>query len=422
MTVMIDPAVIVQDFPIFKRQIHGHSLTYLDNAATTQKPQAVLDALVGYYTQHNANVHRGVHTLSDESTQVFMDAHERVARFFGAESSQLLFTRNTTEAMNHLAWGWRGELSQGDVIVTSLQDHHSSLVPWQQVALERGAVVITLPLDAAGAIDLEKSLELMAEQVEKIKVVALPLVSNVLGTLTPVCEIGEWLDAQKVRKQVLCVVDAAQAAPHIPVSLEEFHVDALVFSGHKLYGPMGSGGAIVSAWVLEKLQPVLTGGGMIDSVTSSSATFSDDMIDRFTAGTPDVASLVGLAAALDWLEQWPVAERLAHEHDLMQYAWQRLSEVPGVSLVGPAVTEDVYSRIGVISWIYEGVHAHDVAQVLDRSGVAVRSGHHCTMPLHTAMHWQATCRASFALYNSRTDIDALVSGLAQVEKIFARKS
>jgi cysteine desulfurase/selenocysteine lyase len=418
---MFDPAAIRAQFPILQRSVHEKPLVYLDNAATTQKPQAVLDAILNYYTQHNANVHRGVHTLSDESTEAFLSAHERVAKFFGAQSQQLLFTRNTTEAMNHLAWGWRRELRAGDVIVTSLQDHHSSLVPWQQVALERGAQIVTLQLAADGAIDLENSLVLLNQHIKKIKVIALPLVSNVLGTLTPICEITEWLEQKKVRDHILCVVDAAQAAPHIPVSLAEFHVDALVFSGHKLYGPMGAGGAIVAPWVLEKLQPTLTGGGMIDTVTTTSATFSEDMIDRFTAGTPDVASLVGLAAALDWLEQWTAAERLAHEHDLMQYAWQKLSEQPAVTLIGPPVTSDPYSRIGVIAWVYDRVHAHDVAQVLDRSGVAVRSGHHCTMPLHTAMHWQATSRASVALYNTRADIDALIEGLTQVSNTFGRK-
>lgn len=407
-------------FPILSRTIHGKPLVYLDNAATTQKPQAVIDAIVDYYTNHNANVHRGVHTLSDESTEAFLQSHSRIAEFFGAKSEQLIFTRNTTEAMNNLAWGLRRQISKGDVIVTTLQDHHSSLVPWQQSAQERGATLVSLPLDSNGAIDLPASLTLLETHKKKLKVIILPLVSNVLGTVSPISQINQWLKDAQIRDEVFIIADAAQAAPHLKISLETFGLDALVFSGHKLYGPMGSGGAIVRLDLLEKLEPALTGGGMIDTVTPTNATFSLDLIDRFTAGTPDVASLVGLAAAVEWLEQWPYQERLDLEHDVLKYAWEKLKDVPHVQLVGPAVTEDSLSRVGVISWVYDRVHAHDVAQILDRCGVAVRSGHHCTMPLHTAMHWQATCRASVAVYNTRADIDALIDGLSQVEKTFSR--
>lgn len=412
---------VSSQFPILHRKIHGHRLVYLDNAATTQKPQVVLDAIVEYYSHHNANVHRGVHTLSDESTQAWLDAHAAVAAFFGAESKQLIVTRNTTEAVNLLAWGWSEFLAPGDVIVTTLQDHHSSLVPWQHVAQKQGAEIVSLPLNSLGEIDVSASLELLQQHASKLKVLSLPHVSNVLGSITPVQKFVEWLRSNKIRESVLVMVDAAQSAPHLPeVSLQTLGADALVFSGHKLYGPMGVGGLVVSSSILEQLKPVLTGGGMIDQVAPTTATFAQDPLDRFTAGTPDVASLVGLAAALQWLQQWSGEERFAHEHDVLRYAWEQLSAVPGVQLVGPPVTESLTSRVGVISWTYQGVHAHDVAQVLDRSGVAIRSGHHCTMPLHSAMLWQATCRASVAVYNTRADIDALVSGLAEVEAVFKR--
>lgn len=417
---MISAESLRTQFPILQRTVQGKPLVYLDNAATTQKPQVMIDALVDYYSNHNANVHRGVHTLSDESTEVFLQSHARIAKFFGAKSEQLIFTRNTTEAMNNLAWGLRRQVAKGDVIVTTLQDHHSSLVPWQQVAQERGALLVSLPLDATGVIDWHASQTLLEQNKKKLKVIILPLVSNVLGTISPLSQLNQWLRDAQIRDQVCIVADAAQAAPHLKISLETFGLDAIVFSGHKLYGPMGSGGAVLRLDLLDQLEPALTGGGMIDTVTPTNATFSLDLIDRFTAGTPDVASMAGLAAAVEWLDQWPYQERLEREHDVLKYAWEKLKDVPHVQLVGPAVTEDPLSRIGVISWVYDRVHAHDVAQILDRCGVAVRSGHHCTMPLHTAMQWQATCRASVALYNTRSDIDVLIEGLAQVEKTFSR--
>lgn len=415
---MLDLPAIVAQFPLLQRQVHSKRLAYLDNAATTQKPQAVLDAIVHYYTHNNANVHRGVHTLSDESTQAFLEAHETVASFFGAESEQLLFARNTTEAMNHLAWGWRHHLHPGDVIVTSVQDHHSSLVPWQQVALECGATLVTWPVDAAGNLDVPAGLKLLEHHQPNVKVIALPHVSNVIGSVTPVAQIAEWLQKSGMRSQVLFVVDAAQSAPHVPIRIQDLGVDALVFSGHKLYGPMGSGGAIVTREVLSFLTPTLTGGGMIDTVTAQTATFSENLVDRFTAGTPDVASLVGLAAAVEWLRSIGWQQVQEHEHALLQYAWEKLSQNPRVNLIGPVVTDDLLSRVGSVSWTYQDVHAHDVAQILDRAGVAVRSGHHCTMPFHAAMQWQATCRASFAVYNSTEDIDQLCAGLQEVDRVF----
>ncbi len=418
---MIDALQIRSQFPILDRTVHGKPLVYLDNAATTQKPQVVLDAITQYYSQHNANVHRGVHALSDESTDIFLQSHERVAQFFSAESSQLIFTRNTTEAMNTLAWGLRHEIRPDSVIVTTVQDHHSASVPWQQVALERGARLLALPLDERGSLDVEASLQLLLKEKDALRVIVFPLVSNVLGEINPVSEISAWLQREKIRDDVFLFADAAQAAPHIPVSLSEFGIDGFVFSGHKMYGPMGSGGAILSPQVFSSLRPFLTGGGMIQTVTSNSATFSEDLVDRFTAGTPDVASLVGLAAAVDWLGQWTWAERMAHEHEILKYAWQKLSDFPGVRLVGPSVTDLPDSRIGVLSWIFDRVHAHDVAQILDRQGVAIRSGHHCTMPLHSAMHWQATCRLSVALYNTQEEIDVLITGLEEVQRIFSLK-
>lgn len=407
-------------FPILAREIHGRPLVYLDNAATTQKPESVITAISEYYRHHNANVHRGVHTLSDESTHLYEQARKTIAQFFGVPSEQFIATRNTTEAMNLLVQMWRKFLQPDDVIVISFLEHHSNFVPWQKVAQEVGCELVVLPLEENGTLAMETFRTTLESKKDRLRVISLAAVSNVLGAVAPLPEIHEVLTEWGVRQNVLVAVDAAQAAAHMPCQLSDWRADALTFSGHKMYGPMGIGGLIVSASVLQKLEPALFGGGMIAEVHVEETSFHPDANERFTAGTPDVASLIGLQAAIEFLQQlgWDTLQQ--HEHDLVQYAYQRLSEMNAIRLVGPVPTADLLSRVGSVAWVYEGVHAHDVAQILDRSGVAVRSGHHCTMPLHESQNWIATTRASFGVYNTREDIDRLVNGLQQVQQIFGK--
>ncbi len=409
---------IHQQFSILQRRIHEHALTYLDNAATTQKPERVIDAISNYYRTHNANVHRGVHTLSDESTVLYEQARHHIATFFGATSEQLIITRNSTEAMNLLVEMWAKFLRPGDVIAVTMQEHHSTLVPWQMVAQRTGCEFLVVPMAESSAWPLPAFTELLQAKKDRLRVVATAAVSNVTGVVAPLEKINAQLREWGVRQNVLFAVDAAQSAAHLPSRLDRWPVDALTFSGHKMYGPMGVGGLVVSERVAKEIAPVLYGGGMIDQVREQETSFHEDFSERFTAGTPDVASLVGLQAAIEFLEEIGWSELQAHEHNLVRYAYEALGQLPQIQLIGPVVTEELDSRVGSVAWTYDGVHAHDVAQILDRSGVAVRSGHHCTMPLHAAEEWVATTRASFAVYNTRADVDRLVTALSQVQNVF----
>lgn len=411
---------IRSQFPILQRSIHGQPLVYLDNSATTQKPYAVIEAITEYYTNHNANVHRGVHTLSDESTQMYEEARKAVADFFGVSSSQLIMTRNTTEAMNLLTQMWKKFLQPGDVIAVSMLEHHSNFVPWQMLAQEIGCEFVVLPLTEDGKISIDEMRTALIDKKDRLRVISLPAVSNVLGSMTPVAEIHSLLEDWGVRKQVLLMLDSAQAVAHMPLKLSLWNVDAIAFSGHKMYGPMGIGGLVVNESTLQKLEPALFGGGMIAEVHTATTSFHPEASERFTAGTPDVASIVGLQKAIQFIQEIGWEDLQKHEHDLVQYAYQKLSEIPQVRLIGPAPTDAVESRVGSVAWVYEGVHAHDVAQILDRVGVAVRSGHHCTMPLHEDQNWVATTRASFAVYNTREEIDRLITGLSQVKEVFGK--
>jgi cysteine desulfurase/selenocysteine lyase len=410
---------IRSQFPILATKIHDKPLVYLDNAATTQKPQAVIDAISNYYQHSNANVHRGVHTLSDMSTQAWLEARRQVAEFFGAQSEELIITRKTTEALNLAARGWEEHVQAGDVIATTMMEHHSNFVPWQELAKRRGAQFLVLPVEPDGTLDLAKVKTQLSAQINQLKVLAITQVSNTLGTINPVAELISWLAATGRREQILVVVDAAQSAPHLPINFAEMGADMLAFSGHKIYGPMGVGGLFVKLDHLSEFSPVLFGGGMIEQVTVTNTTFAEDPIDRYTAGTPDVASLIGLAAAVQWMQDWGWAAIQQHEAELVDYAWEQLSTIPEVQLVGPVPMKNGQGqRVGSVAFLYQEVHAHDVAQVLDRYGVAVRSGHHCTSPLHTTMGWAATTRASFGVYNTKAEIDELAAALRSVHKVF----
>lgn len=426
---MYDPIKVKKDFPIFQ-QAENVNLVYLDNAATTQKPQLVIDAIVNYYKNSNANVHRGVHRLSDESTKMWLDSRQTIAAFFDAKPSELIITRNTTEAINGVAYGWGDyQLKTGDVILSTQMEHHANLVPWQEVCRRTGAELKIIPVLPDGRLDSDWY---QAHLTKKVKLVALQQVSNALGTLHPV---NWYIDlAQTMGARVL--IDAAQSAPHLPINFSKMRADFLVFSGHKMLGPMGIGGLFVRDEIIKsgEMHPWLFGGGMITQVSEVSAEYHSDPTERFTAGTPDVASAVGLAAACTYLHDLNMKMVLEHDQSLVMYAVGKLTKNKKITLLG--VTEPAFvdatplyelkgefpelqiDRVGSVSFLYKGVHPHDVAQILDSEGVAVRSGHHCCMPLHTKFGWPGSIRASFSVYSTKQDVDRLVLALEKVVTVF----
>lgn len=415
---MFNPDQIKQQFPILERHINGHPLTYLDNAATTQKPKVVIDAISNYYTHHNANVHRGIHALGDESTQVYHKAKEQIVTFFGAKAQELILTRNTSEAANLVRFGWgRHNLKTGDIIITSELEHHSNLVVWQELARETGAGLTFVDVTENGEVDLVHLEALLGSMGQEVKLIALSLLSNTTGAV---------LDANKViklrhkhAKQALILLDAAQAAANMPIDFDNLQADFLVFSGHKLYGPMGTGGLLVKPSCLKDFKPMLVGGGMIKAVYLNGSEYQETP-ELFEAGTPDVAGAVGLAAAVNFLDTLGMGDVAQHSRQLTAAAYSQLSALRRVKLIGPKPSQESTkpNRLGSVAFTYQGVHAHDVAQVLDSVGVAVRSGHHCTMPFHDKFGLVATTRASFGVYNTKRDIEKLVEGLAKVDQVF----
>ncbi len=416
---MFDPQKIVQDFPILHQKVHGDKrLIYLDSGATSQKPKQVIEAISEYYLNDNANVHRGVHVLSDRSTQVWEESRATIANFFGAFPEELIITRNTTEASNGIAYGWEHNLQSGDVLVSTMMEHHANLVVWQELAKRTGAILKVVNLKNKAELDLDHLTEILKQG--KVKLVAFNHVSNSLGTVNPVAEIVKLV--KKHAGGARTVVDAAQSAPHLPINFHQLKVDFLIFSGHKMLAPMGVGGLLVrkELMVNEEFKPWLFGGGMIDQVHAETASYSPDLADRFTAGTPDVASTRGLAVACEYLSNLDMTEVMKHDFELVTYAYDKLSQIPGVTVVGlkPELVNGLPNRSGSVTFIHQTAHPHDLAQILDSEGVAVRSGHHCTMPLHLACDWQATTRASFNVYSTKKDIDILVAAFAKVNKIF----
>lgn len=409
---IFDPASIKKDFPLLMHQ-ENENLVYLDNAATSQKPQCVLDALTDYYVHSTSNVHRGVHALSDASTSAWENARLTIARFFGAQEEELILTRNTTEAINGFVYGWADQhLKPGDTILVTQMEHHANFVPWQQAAKRTGATFLVCPVLKDGTLDMHAFESLLNPTV---KVVSFVHVSNTLGTINPVKTIATMVASKA--PDALLVLDAAQSAPHMPLSFADLGVDVLAASGHKMLGPMGAGVLLVKKSLLDKeiVKPWLFGGGMIAAVTEQSTRFHPEPAERFTAGTPDVASAVGLAAACTYLSDLGMEVVEAHDKALVTYALEKLQNRSDVTLVGPT---DPAKRLGCVTFIHSSVHAHDVAQILDSEGVAVRSGHHCTMPLHTAFGWQATVRASFQVYTSYEDVDKLCIALDKVAQVF----
>jgi cysteine desulfurase/selenocysteine lyase len=405
----IDVLQIREDFPILKREVTpGVPLVYLDSTATSQKPLAVIRAMNEYYEKTNANIHRGVHTLAEEATALYESAREKIARFIGARKSrEIIFVRNTTEAINLVVFSWgRKFLQRGDRILLTEMEHHSNLVPWQMLAQEKDLVLDFIPVTNEGLLDL-REFEQLLEQ--KPKIVALTHMSNVLGTINPIREIARSAHANGA----LVLVDGAQSVPHLPVNVQDLGVDFLAFSAHKMLGPTGIGALYGKEELLEAMPPFLGGGDMIKKVYLRSFT-PNDLPHKFEAGTPAIAEAVGFGAAVDYLSSVGMERVAAHESELIGYALEALSEIEGLKVYGPPAEQ----KGGVASFTMRGVHPHDVSQILDSEGIAVRAGHHCAMPLHEKFGLPATTRASFYLYNTREEVDQLVRGLAKVKKIF----
>jgi len=398
---------IRKDFPILHQEMHGKPLVYLDNAATTQKPQAVLDALIAYYTADNANVHRGVHQLSERATEAYEGARGRIQRFLNAaEAREIVFVRGTTEAINLVAQSYgRQSTGSGDEIVITALEHHSNIVPWQFLRETNGAVLRVVPMDDAGEIDLGAYEAMLGP---RTKIVAIAHVSNALGTIVPV----EEMIASAHRRGIPVLIDGAQAVAHMPVDVRRLDCDFYALSGHKVFGPTGIGALYGRAEWLERMPPVQGGGDMIKSVSFEKTTYND-LPYKFEAGTPDIAGAIGLGAALDYLSGVGLDRVQTYEHGLLEYGTEALSRVAGVRLVGTA-----RRKASVLSFLVDGVHAHDVGTILDREGIAVRTGHHCAMPVMTRFGIAATTRASLALYNTRGELDALVEALGRVKEIF----
>ena len=404
-----DVARVRADFPILTRDVHpGVPLVYLDSTATSQKPGSVLQAMDDFYRQTNANIHRGVHTLAEEATTSYEAARKDVAQFIGAGSTrEVIFTRNTTESINLVAQSWgRANLQAGDLIILTEMEHHSNLVPWQMLAAERQLRLEFIQVTPDGLLDLD-SYRVLLEQNPKL--VSFTQMSNVLGTINPAEEIIQ--SAHQVGAVVL--VDAAQSVPHLPVNVKELDADFLAFSAHKMCGPTGIGVLYGKRSLLDAMPPYMGGGDMIKRVELRG--FSpNDLPHKFEAGTPAIAEAIGLSAAIKYLKQIGMDVIARHEHELIQQALEKLEEIPGVQVFGPPAEK----KGGVASFTLSGVHPHDVAQILDRDGIAVRAGHHCAMPLHTKFNIPATTRASFYLYNTLEEVDRLVDAVYKVKHLF----
>jgi cysteine desulfurase/selenocysteine lyase len=396
------------EFPILARQIHGQPLAYLDNGATAQKPLAVIDALDRYWRQHNANVHRGVHTLSEEATAMYEDARETVASHLGAGRRELIFVRNATEALNLVAYSWgRTNLSADDRIVVTEMEHHSNVVPWYQVAQEKNAHLDWAPITDEGTLDMD-ALAALLERGPKL--VCVTHVSNVLGTINPIREIAQMAhDAG-----ALVVVDGAQAGPKLELDMAELGADFYAVTAHKMYGPTGIGALFGRRELLEEMPPFIGGGSMIRKVSKELITWAA-LPAKFEGGTPAIGEAVGFGAAVRWLDQLGLPAVHAAEAELTSYALERVAEVPGLTLFGPPAGDE---RGGIVSFAMDGVHAHDVSEILDRHGVAVRAGHHCAQVLMERLGVPATTRASFAVYNTRAEVDRLIGGLIDARRVF----
>jgi cysteine desulfurase / selenocysteine lyase len=408
---VLDAATIRKDFPCLDRQVHGRRLVYLDSAATSQKPQVVLDAMSRFYEERNSNVHRGVHALAEEATEAYEDARAKVARFVGVQPAGVVFTKNATEAFNILAYAWaRTRLGPGDILLSTEMEHHANIVPWQLVAGDAGFELRYVPVTDGGTLDLGEFDRLIGTG--RVKLFTVTAMSNVVGTINPVRELAER--ARAANPECVVAVDGAQSVPHLPTDLLDLGGDFLCFSGHKMCGPTGIGVLASTPELLDSMPPFLGGGEMISNVTLEGTTFNE-VPYKFEAGTPPIAEAVGLGAAIDYLGQFGMAEIRAHEVALLSYAIPAIESVAGVRVHGP---KDPRARGAALSFSIEGLHPHDIGTLLDREGVAVRAGHHCAKPLVRRLGSAATTRASFYLYNTPDEVDALVGAIEATKRFF----
>jgi cysteine desulfurase/selenocysteine lyase len=395
-----------KDFPILKRKVHGKQLVYLDNAATTQKPKAVIDAIKDYYENYNANIHRSIHVLGEEATAAYEEAHKKVADFINADFEEVIFTKSTTESLNLLAYSLTSDLKPGDEIVISEMEHHSNFVPWQQLALKKNLKLKFIEINKDGTLNDES---IKNNITNKTKIVSITHVSNVLGTVNDVKKIAKIAH----ENNALMIVDAAQSVPHMKVDVKDLDVDFLAFSGHKMLGPTGIGVLYGKKELLKEMQPFLYGGEMIKEVTFKQTKFND-LPWKFEAGTPNIAQGIGLGYAIDYLNKIGMENIENHEKGLVKYAYEKLSKIKEVEIYGPSTEK----RSGLIAFNVKGIHAHDTSQILDGEGIAIRAGHHCAMPLASKLGIAASARASFYLYNTKEEIDKLIEGIHKVIKVF----
>lgn len=402
-----DVSLIRKDFPILGKLINGKPLVYLDSAATSQKPKSVIDSLVRYYNAENANVHRGIHSLSQEATEVFEGSREKIRSFINAShSKEIIFVRGTTEGINLVSQTYgRQNIWENDEIIVSAMEHHSNIVPWQILCKERGAKLRVIPITDSGEIVFEEFQKLLNPRTKLVSIVHL---SNTLGTINPV----ESIIQASHRAGVPVLLDAAQSAPHVPIDVQQLDCDFLVFSGHKLYGPTGIGVVYGKEALLESMPPYQGGGDMIRSVTFEETLFNE-LPYKFEAGTPNISGAVGLGAAIDYVNGIGINNIFEYEHDLLEYGSERLVSIPGLQLIGTAK-----NKADILSFILDGVHPHDIGTILDEYGVAIRTGHHCTMPLMQRLGIPATARASLAFYNTREEIDILCDVINKVKEVF----
>jgi cysteine desulfurase/selenocysteine lyase len=403
-----DVEAIRRDFPILHQKVYGHDLVYLDNAATSQKPKSVIDVISHYYESGNANIHRGVHYLSEHATEEHEAARRTVQTFLNAaDKREIIFVRSATEAINLVAQSYgRKHVKAGDEIVITAMEHHSNIVPWQMLCEEKEAILKVVPINDRGELILEELPKLLSP---KTRLVAITQVSNALGTINPLRKVVEIAHAHNVP----VLVDGAQAVPHLKVDVQALDVDFYVFSGHKVYGPTGIGVLYGKRALLEAMPPYQGGGDMIRSVTFEK-TLYNDLPYKFEAGTPNIGGAIGLGVAIDYVTQLGLDNIAAHEHELLVYGTEALLAIPGVKLIGTAK-----EKAAVISFLIDGIHPHDIGTILDREGIAIRTGHHCAQPVMQRYKIPATARASFALYNTREEVDALVEGIKKVKEVFA---
>ncbi|MFZ1940970.1 MAG: cysteine desulfurase [Terracidiphilus sp.] len=404
----LDVERIRRDFPILDQTIHGKKLVYLDNAATSQKPRAVIDAIVRYYQHDNANIHRGVHTLSMRATEAHDEARETVRRFIqAADANEIIFVRGATEAVNLVAETYgRANVGEGDEVLITAMEHHSNIVPWQILCEEKRAHLRVIPIDDAGVLDLDAYEKLLTP---RTRIVAVAHVSNALGTVNPLRKIIQLAHAHDIP----VLVDGAQAVPHMPVDVQALGCDFYAFSGHKVYGPTGIGVLYGKEELLAEMPPYQGGGDMISSVTFEKTTYNV-VPYKFEAGTPDIAGAIGLGAALEYVTRLGIERIAAHGQELLAYATEKVGAIDGVRLIGTAP-----HRVGVLSFVLDNVHPHDLGTILDRDGIAIRTGHHCAQPVMDRFKIPATARASFAVYNTKEEVDALVEGIRAAREVFA---